>query len=353
VNTTAALARLVAFELPGVDEQPIEPSLPNDLLASAELQRALPWVAAAVAAHRVVGVDDSWRRQLRVRHHRAVASTMAAHATAAAAVDRIQQAGFEVRVLKGVATGFADHNRPVDRFSSDVDLLIRSDDMAGVLDAVGASQAPTPRRPGWDEHYGKAITVASGTGVELDLHTALAQGYFGLAVAPDELFDRSDEITIGDTVAAVLDGPGRLIHAAVHLAASQHSGLHSVRDIPQLVLVSGVDWHDAIDRTRRWGIDALFATGVRRAWASFPLGPHPIVDWARNMQPTGRQRIALRYSMRSGAGQFLTGPLALPLRRWPGYLYPLVWPSPAYMTEHGTSRAQRVRLLVPGLRPLR
>lgn len=351
MNTTAALAQLAAFGLPGVDVRPIRLSSHDELLAAAELRRAVPWVAAAVAADRVNGVDDNWRGRLHQRHLVAVQTTMAAHAAAANTVERLVLAGFEVRVLKGVATGFADYERAVDRFSSDVDLLVRSDDLLGVLDALGADESPTPRRPGWDERYGKAITVASATGVELDVHSTLAQGYFGLAIAADELFTQFDEIRIGDTTAArTLDGPGRLIHAAVHRAASPRSGLHSVRDIPQLVLVGGVDWQEAVERTERWGIDALFARGIRQAWGSFPLESHPLVEWATAMQATGRQRLALRYSVRSGAGQFLTGPLALPVRRWPGYMYPIVWPSPAYLQAHGKSRSQRLRLLLPGLR---
>jgi hypothetical protein len=351
VNTADAVALVAAFELPGACADPISLDDPDGFLASAAAARVLPTVAAALAAGQIEGIDDEWRRQLRDRHMESVHITMAAHAAAAAVIERLRTGGVDdVLVLKGVATGHLDYARPFDRYSTDVDLLVRGDDLDHVLPLLPGAEAPTPRRPGWDARYGKAVTVRGESGVELDLHTSLAQGYFGLAIPPDALFAATDEFSVGGTAARALDGPNRLIHAAVHLATSQHVGLHSARDIPQLVFVSGVDWTEAAERSRAWGIDAIVARGVRAAWQRFPLERHSILDWAEAVQPVGRQRLALRLSDGPHARHYLTGPLALPVRRWPGYLVPIVWPSRAYLAEHGKTRTQRIRLLLPDLR---
>ncbi len=350
MNTAVALARLAAFGLPGAPDAVVVPESPDELLAAAESARVLPWVAAAHAAGRLAGVDDDWQRRLRDRHLSAVHTTMAAHAAAAAASNRLARAGFDdVIVLKGVATGHLDHDRPIDRFSADVDLLVRSGDIERLLTEFPDVVVPEPRRRGWEARYGKAITVVGETGVELDVHTSLAQGYFGLAIPPDELFGPAVEFSIAGTRLRALDAPNRLLHAAIHVATSEHIGLHSARDIPQLVLLRDVDWREAVDRARDWGIDALIAGGVLRAWSSLALEPHPITAWAGGVRPTGRQRLALSQTGGAHSRHYLTGPLALPVHRWPGYLSPIIWPSRAYLDEHGKTRTQRLRLLLPGL----
>lgn len=350
MNTDDALAQMAAFGLPGNSSEVVVPDDPDELLGAAEAARALPWVVAASTAGQIGGVDARWGERLRQAHLRSVHATMASHMAAAAVMRRLRDAGVrDVVILKGVATGHLDYGRPIERFSTDVDLLVRTADVATVLTMFPDGSVPEPRRQRWESRYGKAITVVSDKGVELDVHTTLAQGYFGLAIDCDELFGNAVEFSIRGTRLRALDAPNRLLHAALHLATSEHVGLHSARDVPQLVLVCGADWSEMVIRARGWGIDAIVARGVLDAWSRFPLADHSIIEWARGVRPAARQRLALSQTGGAHARQYVTGPLALPIHRWPGYVFPIVWPSKAYLSEHGKTRTQRIRLLVPSL----
>ncbi len=108
---------------------------------------------------------------------------MSAHAAATSVVGRLAAAGItEVRVLKGCATGHLDYRRPVDRFSTDVDLLVRREDLATVIAQFPDTAVPAPRRAYWQYQYGKSTTVLTETFVEIDIHTMLGQGYFGRVI---------------------------------------------------------------------------------------------------------------------------------------------------------------------------
>jgi hypothetical protein len=350
--TAAAVARLAAFGLPGVDPTPIVLSDPSEVLDVAAAKRVLPWVAAAVDAGWVADLSDEWRTDLRARRLAAIQTTLAAHSAAIDVAGRLTAAGIgDARILKGCATAHLDYERPADRFSTDVDVLIRPTDRPALIAQFPDDVIPAPRSAHWQGHYGKSTTVTTGRQVQLDVHTMLGQGYFGLAIPIDELFADPASFTIGGTDLLALDGPNRLIHAANHAPLAH--GLHSVRDVLQLVLVTGVDWESAVGRVQRWGVDVLFARGVLLAWSTFPVPSHPLADWARTRAARGRQRLALRLVGDRPRGHLLTAPLALPLREWPGYVGPMVFPSREYLAENGKSWATRTRSMFGELLPSR
>ena len=356
MNTVDAVARLAAFGLPGVDPAPIALDDPDAVLADSAARRALPWVAAADGAGLVVGVSDQWRADLRRRHLGAVQSTMAAHAAAIDVAERLRSAGIcDARILKGCATAHLDYERPIDRFSTDVDLLLRPTQRSAFLAQWPDITVPAGPRERWQRQYGKATTLVSSTKVEIDVHMMLGNGYFGMVIPLDELFVSPVAFEIGGVQMQALDGPNRLIHAANHLASAGFKGLHSIRDVLQLVLVSEVDWESAVARAERWKIEGLFAQGMIEAWGAFPVPPHPILKWARGVTPRGRQRFALSLASDRRSGHLLTAPAALPVYRWPGYVLPMVFPSRVHLAQsrQGWSWRTRMRRMMAQLNPRR
>jgi hypothetical protein len=347
VNAAEALSRVGAFGLPGASLDPIQVEVVADLVSIAQSQRMLPWLSAAVAEGRVENVSDSERSYLKQRTLIAIEITMAAHAAAASIVSRLRNAGVtDVRVLKGCATGYLDYSPHGQRFSSDVDLLIRSADYETVLSVFPDSEVPAPRRANWQRRYGKATTVHDEYGLELDIHTTLSPGYFGLVLPVPELMALSEGFEIGGVEMLALDGPGRLIHAANHAGGPGFIGMHSARDVLQLVLVSEVDWQEAIARTTRWKVDGLFALGVVKSWARFDIEGHPVLEWAQGHRLVGRQRLAFSLVGNRPRGHNLTAPLALPPYRWPGYVLPLAFPSRAYLEENDKDWRSRAKAIV-------
>ena len=180
--------------------------------------------------------------------------------------------------------------------------------------------------------------MRDGGGVEIDLHTMLTHGYFGLAVPIEELMTDREPFEIGGVEMYALDRPSRLLHAANHAWASEHVGMHSARDVLQLALADDNTWPEAINRARRWNVDGLFALGVMKAWHMFEIEGHPLLDWAQRHRPDARQRLALKLMGNRAHGPQMTGPLALPFHRWPGYVAPFLYPSREFLAQRGESR---------------
>ncbi len=351
VNAADALARLAAFGLPGAAGEPVTVEALGELVGLAGQRRALSWVANAVAAGMVANTTAEFEQTLRTRHLGAVQTTMAAHAAAVRLIGRLAAVGItDVRVLKGCATAHLDYDRPTDRFSTDVDVLIPACNLDQLASAFEPGAIPEPRRRRWQERYGKSTTVVDEQHVEIDLHVTISQGYFGLAMPVDQLRLHPARFSIGETEMLALDGPDRLVHAANHVGGSNHYNLNSARDVLQLALVSDVGWQEAVERAERWNVDALFALGVRRAWDDLTVEPHPLLEWAQRHQTTGRQRLAMRMVGERPRGHLLTAPLALPVWKWPGYIGPMLVPSRAYLAANDKTWTTRMKSLLAELR---
>ena len=346
MNSSDALARLAAFGLPGADCAPITVDSLDDLVELAQARLALSWLSDAVAAGLVENVTPEFLQALSTRHMSALTTTMAAHAVAVKTVNRLREAGWtDLRVLKGCATGHLDYARPTDRFSSDVDLLVSTGDQAMLAQVFSVEKFPVPRRRRWQERYGKETAIVSEYGVELDLHVTIGDGYFGLVIPPDELRRHTESFEIAGTEMTAFDGPGRLLHAAIHIGYG-HYNLNSTRDVLQLTLVTEVDWREPIDRATRWKVEGLMALGVRRAFNELVVEPHPILDWAERHHTHGLQRVALRLLGNRERGYYLTGVAALPVHRWPGYVVPLLLPSREYLREADLQLSARTKRLL-------
>ncbi len=345
LDTHAALRRLAAHGLPGCDGEPVAADSPDHLLLIAESQRVLPQLYRAVCAGTVAHVTEAWIDRLRDRTMAAAETTLAAHAAAMHVVRKLDDIGIDdVVILKGCATAHLDYERAADRFSSDVDVLIPGDAIDDVMAEFAALDEVAVRGRRWNRRYGHSTTLQGWNGVELDMHVRIAQAYVGLSIPPDQLRIDTVPFSIGDVPMCGLDGPNRLIHAAVH-ARSVNIGLHSQRDVPQLVLLSGVDWEEAVRRADRWQIGHFFALGVLAAWRSFELPAHPLTEWAEQHRPTGRREIvASRIAADRLRGNVLVAPLALPAHEWPGYLWPLMFPARAYVADNDKGWRTRLRI---------
>jgi hypothetical protein len=351
MNALEALARVGAYELPGASSEPIAADSFPELLALAESQRMLSWLSAAVEDDQVEEITDEDRVDLRQRTVVAIQTTLAAHSAAVSMIARLREVGVtDVRVLKGCATGYLDYSPLGRRYSSDVDLLVRPSDYDAALSVFPRSDIPPSRSAKFQRRYGKAITVVDESGVEIDVHTMLTHGYFGLVVPVEGLMACPDRFEIGGIEMLGLDRPNRLLHAATHVAASEYIGMHSARDVLQLVMVGEADWRETIARATRWKVDGLFAVGVVKAWEMFEVEGHPLVEWAEQHRPIVRQRLALGLAGTRAHGPQMTGPLALPLHRWPGYILPFAFPSREFLAARGERRAALARRVTREIR---
>ncbi len=285
-------------------------------------------VTDAETAARVV---ETWRAALR--------GVVLVEAFAVRHAVVLDDAGIRWRLTKGAGLAHLDYRRQLSqRTFGDVDLMIHPDDWTSALAAltdVGLRRPAPELRPGYDRRFGKGATFVDERGWELDLHLRFAIGRFGVRAETAELFERADEIELGGRTVPVLAGPDRLLHACHHLVLGGFSGLRVARDVAQLLLVSEVDWHDTVETSTRWHVDAAVASGIVQAWERLELDvDHPAHAWAAD-HPIGRSDArAMRVftEERPFRNQALTAVPALPRRKVPAYILALTRPSRAWRT---------------------
>ena len=128
-----------------------------------------------------------------------------------------------------------------------------------------------------------------------------------------------------------------------------------MRDIAQLVLVTGADWQLVIDRARRDGCDLVIAGAVRAAWTDLGLDhQHPLLHWAAGFTPDqAQQRAFAGYTAAFDQGWAPEGHSVLaalgPLDRV-RFLAGLAVPSRASMNARSRTWPEHLRLGVAALR---
>ena len=287
----STLRRLASDGLSGHLPSRTETASLDHLLGAADVDRVLPYVYQAAREGRIQDSTGEWLEEVRVRTMAAAAFTLAAHSAAMQLIQRLDEIGVgDALILKGCATAHLDYERPADRFSSDVDVLVPGTAIGDVIDGFRQLERAPERSLNWSRRFGHAVTLKGLTGVE--------------------------------------------------------------RDVPQLVLVSEVDWEEAIRRAERWQIDYFFSLGVINAWSAFELPTHPLVEWAEGYhRPAGRrQRLAAQLAGSRLRGNVIAAPLALPIREWPAYVGPLLFPSKAYVQANNKGWRTRLRIFTGEVR---
>lgn len=342
LTSREALRRLASAGLPGGPTQPFCAESPDRLLQIVESQRVAVRLDSAVSSGLIVSDDESWIERCRALALAQTEATLGAYAAATDAVRSLHDAGINCVVIKGCSTGPLDYEPAHSRYSSDVDVLVAPSDGDLSVATLGGVTVDVVRSARWHRRFGHARTMQDQHGAEIDLHVRLQHGFVGLALDTEQLMEHTESFLLGGQTIQSLDDPGRLLVAAVH-ASGVHRSLHATRDVPQLCHLGGVAWQETIDRASGFGIDAFVARGAIDAWSMFDVDPHPFHDWARNHHATGRQRLADRWTGDRAA--VLAAPLALPVRSWPAYLYPLAAPSREYTQHSGKGLRQRVRIV--------
>lgn len=173
-------------------------------------------------------------------------------------------------VLKGLAVSHLDYPDPSHRSTTDVDLLIRAEDIeraTAVLAPAGYRRELPERREGFDRRFAKDVTFYGPRGVQIDLHRTLLLGPFGAAIDLDELWGGHERLEVsGLPDRWALDAPSRLLHAAYTVVlADTRPSLGSLCDVAQLVLHPAMDWDLLRARAERWRSVSIVVDAVAAA----------------------------------------------------------------------------------------
>ncbi len=350
--TAAVLREVVALTL---DPERADVALPigvewEDLWADARDERAVAVFAQGLHEGRVHGTEAQ-RATIVQAHEDAMRSCLRLERAALDAIDDLDAAGIETRLLKGAATARLDYPDPSWRSFGDVDLLVRSRDYDAAVERFrsrGGRRRSQEPRPGFDRRFGKGVCLIRADGVQIDLHRTLASGPFGLTVELDALFDSSEPVTIGDRTVRALDRELRFVHACFHAVLGDFPPrLTSLRDVAQLIGTDAIDLDRARELAYRWRAGVVVADAVATAWSTFGLRRTAAVDWAFSYVPSRYERTALAAyvgSERSYARQMVA---ALPAIRGVGpklsYAFALLFADRHYVAGRDGGYVRRLR----------
>lgn len=149
-------------------------------------------------------------------------------------------AGFDVAVLKGIPSALRFWPDPEMRMVRDVDLLVRSADIDGVvhfLEQTGSTRLVPQLRPGFDRRFGKAVTVRTSEAVELDIHRTLVYGPHAFLIGEDLLWDQvTDEVEVGGVGVRCFSPPAAFVHACLHAASG--GGRRRTSDLVEILTIA-------------------------------------------------------------------------------------------------------------------
>lgn len=218
-------------------------------------------------------------------------------------VERLERTGVRALALKGSALAHTAYPNPALRIFGDVDLLVPSeafDEAAGTLAELGLQRRWPQLRSGFDRRFGKSATLVHPDGYEIDLHRTFALGPFGLTVDLPGLFESAASFEVGGRKLPMLGAEERFLHACYHAALGNcPPRLVPLRDVAQILLETRLD-HARVHRlTDAWSGQAVVARAVSLAWTTFALADAvPLSVWAREYQPSTRERRALATYLR-------------------------------------------------------
>ena len=197
------------------------------------------------------------------------------------AVDTLGRVGIEATVLKGAALAPTLYGSFTARPMNDIDLLIdpdRAQEARALMLAVGWRRDPS--LPG-DEayaghHHLPPMLDGSGSGLRLELHTALLPRESPFPIANAELRRRATELPLGAFRVRVLGLVDHAVYAAIHFAWSHQLRLgawHAMRDLGRLARRGLLDWPGFTDRAEEWRATscAYWTLRLGRALAGLPV----------------------------------------------------------------------------------
>lgn len=350
---------VAAFGLPG--SRPIAAMASDDPVWPTTLEilveQRLTGLAAAACASGGVVLDAPAARDLAQAHRTAMADALRIEALVCDLVPLLADEGFDWRVHKGPAVARLDYPDPTLRSFGDLDFLVRGDQFDAVItwfERGGARRRYEEPRPGFTARFGKGVCVELPSGLEVDVHRALVAGPFGVAAAPDALWDGTDTFLLGPLAVPALAPSARLIGAATHAVLGRaEPRLVPVRDVAQM-LVGGIDADATCRLAADLGVSPALARGVLCAVMLAPdLRRHPLVDWAFTYEPTRaeiRRVGAYVGAGRSYRGQVRAGLAAVPgVRSKAAYARALAMPDRQYLAgREGGYRRRLVRALRSG-----
>lgn len=162
----------------------------------------------------------------------------------------LEGAGVDGLLLKGAALAVTVYGSFTRRPMSDLDVLVRPGEAERAVPALLAAGWSPVEAQGLEEfyrghHHLPALEDARGTGVQLELHTALFFEGHPFRFSPEDIWARAERIDVRGLPAFVPSIHDQLLHLCLHFAWSHMmstGGWRSFRDLNALLGTGRVRW---------------------------------------------------------------------------------------------------------------
>jgi hypothetical protein len=293
-DVTAWLRSLAGHGLPGaLSPGPVPPMA--EMLPGATRHKLLGVLASGVSTGEIE-LDPADHALVVEAHEGAMREVLLLEEELLHAIDVLDSADVDSRVLKGAALAHMIHPDPAERCFGDNDVLVASadiDDAVAALVAAGATRPVPALSPSFDRRFAKSVTLRWSGATELDLHRTLAAGPYGHLIHLDELSRDPVDVILAGRAVRTLPADLHLVHGAIHVALGDvDPRLGNVRDLALLAAWPSVDTDEVVETATRWECAAPVALGLR---ATTALGHRrsAVERWADAFVPneTDRRRL--------------------------------------------------------------
>lgn len=280
------------------------------------------------------------------------------------AVAALQSVGIEPVLLKGHALAALLYDDPIFRPSTDIDLLIRRDEVEAACSALERIGGRLPSRATAAVQFATSYDLpvmlpsAGGKAGLLELHWDLApRGLFSLNL--DAWRARLGQFRLESLTARRFSPEDMLLHLALHMRKHRYVGLRWLCDVAELVrrLGATLDWPYVLSTARTAGLRVLLYTSLQLAerLLQAPVDARIL----RALEPSALRRSLLQSVLtqnallmpveRDEAGWTQLAPAEILLLDRPGAMarelgYRLAPPSEAMLGEEAASMTRSKRL---------
>ena len=266
----------------------------SELVTGARHHRLIGVLSAAVVTGDIE-VDADEAELINRDHERAMTEALLLEDVMLDAIEVLDAAGIDQRVLKGSALAHTVHPDPSQRSFGDVDLLVGSADIdraIAVLTDCGASRPVPALSADFDRRFSKSVTLEWRGGTELDLHRTLAPPPFGLRIALEDLWHAPSRFDLAGVAVSTLSPELHLLNGAYHAVLGDTEPRYgNLRDLALLIgCVSDTDV--VVATATRWRGEPVLARAVELVRSvGAPVGSFG--DWADRLvvTPTDRRRL--------------------------------------------------------------
>jgi Uncharacterised nucleotidyltransferase len=297
-------------------------------------------------------VTESQREAATELHLESMVTVVLLERSMLMAVEVLESAGVQPRVLKGSAVAHLDYAEAAMRPFIDVDLLIRPEQFdAAVTALVAAGYArnyPEPR-PSFDRRFSKGVSFRGPDNCELDLHRTFVMGPYGLTLDLDQLWETSEDFTVAGRTLSALGSEARLLHACYHASLGDaRPRLVPRRDIAEMVLFGRPDLDRLHGLARDSRAESVLAEAVRSAWKTLAIADTVALSaWAADYRTPPRDRRDIDVYLgpnNNYAAKSLAALRVLPnWRDRAAFLTALTLPQTSYLGERHDGLGSRLR----------